>query len=244
MSKFSERFRQLKEEKQGMTLKELSLKLDITVPNLSYYMKGREPNYDTLIKIADYFGVTTDWLVGRTDEKDAKQSSIINEVEKQLVSRYNDNKLQDEKKDLYLNNQEGFYQSLSELYWLYQTNLNLKQLKDFNNYFDIFFRALNYYLELVNHFVVLPISYANSELIANLLTNARIATDIMASSLRMALHDYTRQYLDLNKDDFSEDEYKSITRLFNVVFINQQIHYSTNELKQSLDHLLNNWYTL
>ena len=71
MSKFSERFRILK-EKSEMTLKELSTVLEISVPNLSYYMKGREPSYDILIKIADYFDVTIDWLVGRTDN----QSSV------------------------------------------------------------------------------------------------------------------------------------------------------------------------
>lgn len=63
MSEFSNRFRQLKEE-SGLVLKDLSEKLGITVPNLSYYMKGREPSYDILIKIAKYFNVTTDWLVG------------------------------------------------------------------------------------------------------------------------------------------------------------------------------------
>ena len=63
MSEFSNRFRQLKDE-SGLALKDLSEKLDISVPNLSYYMKGREPSYDILIRIAKYFNVTTDWLVG------------------------------------------------------------------------------------------------------------------------------------------------------------------------------------
>lgn len=67
MSEFSNRFRQLKDE-SGMTLKEISSVLDITVPNLSYYMKGREPDYDTLIKIAQYFNVSVDWMIGnKTD---------------------------------------------------------------------------------------------------------------------------------------------------------------------------------
>lgn len=67
MSEFSNRFRQLKDE-SGMTLKEISSELDITVPNLSYYMKGREPDYDTLIRIAQYFNVSVDWMVGnKTD---------------------------------------------------------------------------------------------------------------------------------------------------------------------------------
>lgn len=30
----------------------------------------REPNFSTLVALADYFGVTTDYLLGRTDEPD------------------------------------------------------------------------------------------------------------------------------------------------------------------------------
>ena len=81
MSKFSERFRALK-DKSEMTLKELSNALDISVPNLSYYMKGREPSYDILISIADYFDVTIDWLVGRETNM-SKIEDINNELFKE-----------------------------------------------------------------------------------------------------------------------------------------------------------------
>lgn len=76
MSKFNERFRELKEDRK-ITLKQLSETLNITVPNLSYYMKMREPNYDTLIKIADYFDVTTDWLIGRCEKRKIMQEGGI-----------------------------------------------------------------------------------------------------------------------------------------------------------------------
>ena len=75
MSQFSERFRQLKDEK-GVTLKEISEALNISSPNLSYYMKGREPNYDVLIQIADYFKVTTDWLIGHDINIDGQTDYI------------------------------------------------------------------------------------------------------------------------------------------------------------------------
>ena len=81
MSKFSERFRALK-DKSEMTLKELSNALDISVPNLSYYMKGREPSYDILISIADYFNVTVDWLIGRETDM-SKIEDINNELFKE-----------------------------------------------------------------------------------------------------------------------------------------------------------------
>ena len=81
MSKFSERFRLLK-DKSEMTLKELSNALDISVPNLSYYMKGREPSYDILISIADYFDVTVDLLIGRETDM-SKIEDINNELFKE-----------------------------------------------------------------------------------------------------------------------------------------------------------------
>lgn len=98
MSKFSERFRALKDESE-LTLKELSTALDISIPNLSYYMKGREPNYDTLIRIANYFNVTTDWLVGNDTEHNISQQDLINlRMENKMLS----NKIA-EIKNIYLN---------------------------------------------------------------------------------------------------------------------------------------------
>ena len=114
MSEFSDRFRMLKDE-SGATLKELSEKLDITVPNLSYYMKGREPSYDILIKIADYFNVTTDWLIGRTNERDTTQSSIISDIEKQLKLDDKD-KLSGKRRESFLNQQYSLYNTMVDMY--------------------------------------------------------------------------------------------------------------------------------
>ena len=97
MSKFSERFRALKDESE-LTLKELSAVLDISIPNLSYYMKGREPNYDILIRIANYFNVTTDWLVGNDTEHNISQQDLINlRMENKMLS----NKIVEIKKHLF-----------------------------------------------------------------------------------------------------------------------------------------------
>ena len=84
MSEFSNRFKQLKEE-SGLTLKDLSEKLNISSPNLSYYMNGREPNYDILIRIADYFHVTIDWLVGRTQTRSSVFESLDKEIKETLI---------------------------------------------------------------------------------------------------------------------------------------------------------------
>lgn len=53
---------------KGDTQNDLAKYLDITRPAYSAYENNRrEPDYDTLLKIADYYGVTTDYLLGRTE---------------------------------------------------------------------------------------------------------------------------------------------------------------------------------
>ena len=61
-------------------------------------MKGREPNYDTLIRIANYFNVTTDWLVGNDTEYNISQQDLINlRMENKMLS----NKIAEIKKHLF-----------------------------------------------------------------------------------------------------------------------------------------------
>lgn len=143
MSKFSERFRQLKEEKQGMTLKELSAQLDISVPNLSYYMKGREPNYDTLIKIADYFNVTVDWLVGRTDARNPSSSDTLSDVENRLGLQDND-KISNEALKYYLSIQDMMLDVLDNVYIMLLRFYGDKSFDIFFKQFQMYFLAFLY----------------------------------------------------------------------------------------------------
>lgn len=66
---FGERLKNLRESK-GLKQTELAEKLNLTSAALSQYEKGvREPNSEMLKKIADYFDVSTDFLLGRIDVK-------------------------------------------------------------------------------------------------------------------------------------------------------------------------------
>lgn len=83
---FSERLRLLREEK-GLKQSDLADYLGVSIQNVSYYERGREPNYDTLNKIADFFKVSTDYLTGRSDLKSldeaiklSKTNDLINDV--------------------------------------------------------------------------------------------------------------------------------------------------------------------
>lgn len=120
MSEFSNRFRQLKEE-ANLTLKELSQALDITAPNLSYYMKGREPSYDILIKIADYFDVTTDWLIGRIDARDTENISTIEMIEQKLSNISDYKQLTGKSKEYYLQIQYLILDILENVYLIYSS---------------------------------------------------------------------------------------------------------------------------
>nr|DAS08152.1 MAG TPA: repressor protein [Caudoviricetes sp.] len=53
-------------EKQGISLNTLEEKLELGKNSL-YGLKRNQPSAERLQQIADYFGVSTDYLLGRTD---------------------------------------------------------------------------------------------------------------------------------------------------------------------------------
>lgn len=53
---------------QGLSVRELGNKLNIG-PTTLYKWKSQTPKSDILIKVADYFNVSTDYLLGRSDDK-------------------------------------------------------------------------------------------------------------------------------------------------------------------------------
>ena len=65
--KFYERLKELREEKD-LTQKALADKLKVNFRTISTWENGtRKPDIDMLIKIAKYFGVHTDYLLGLED---------------------------------------------------------------------------------------------------------------------------------------------------------------------------------
>ena len=61
---FSERLRYLI-DCEDIKIKVLAPKLNLAASTLGNYAQGtREPDFETLVRIADYFGVTTDYLLG------------------------------------------------------------------------------------------------------------------------------------------------------------------------------------
>ena len=69
MVKFAERLQTLRKEK-GMTQREMAELMQMQLRSYQHYEGGdRRPDYEGLIALADYFGVSTDYLLGRSDQR-------------------------------------------------------------------------------------------------------------------------------------------------------------------------------
>ncbi|MGG3210594.1 helix-turn-helix transcriptional regulator [Geobacillus stearothermophilus] len=74
-----DRLRKLRQEKK-LTQEELGKKINVTKVSISGYENGnRTPDTETLQKLADFFNVTTDYLLGRTDDPTPPEQDDIPE---------------------------------------------------------------------------------------------------------------------------------------------------------------------
>ena len=81
--KFGELLARLRKEK-GILQKEVATYLNVTVATISNYEKGvHSPDYETLVKLADFFDVSTDYLLQRTNYR-----ASINTLNKKLIVNY------------------------------------------------------------------------------------------------------------------------------------------------------------
>ncbi len=66
---FNQRLVQLREE-NNLTQKKLAEIIHMNNRTINHYETGiREPDFDTLIMLADFFDVSTDYLLGRTEKR-------------------------------------------------------------------------------------------------------------------------------------------------------------------------------
>ena len=68
--KLGENIRRYRQE-AGLSLRELADMVDVTYSTLSHYENGlREPRLDFVVKFCDYYGVSADFILGRTERRD------------------------------------------------------------------------------------------------------------------------------------------------------------------------------
>ena len=66
--KFSDRVRTLREAR-GLSINDLAQEISLSKATVGHWETGlRLPSLEVIDALADYFGVSTDYLLGRTDE--------------------------------------------------------------------------------------------------------------------------------------------------------------------------------
>jgi len=96
-----ERLKKLRKEKR-ITQEELGKKVNVTKVSISGYENGnRNPDTETLQKLADFFDVTTDYLLGRTDKPNS-----VNKDEDEFQKFINDPELERWHRELPQNDEE------------------------------------------------------------------------------------------------------------------------------------------
>ncbi len=107
---FSIRLETLLEEK-NITQKQLAFDLHIASSTINDYIKNyREPDFGMLVRLAQYFDVCTDYLLGLSDEKKPAPSSL-DPAETKLIHLYRS--LIPERREMLIE-QANFYRSLPE----------------------------------------------------------------------------------------------------------------------------------
>ena len=67
MNILSERLKELRKEK-NLTLKQVAISIQMPLTSYANYEQGtREPSIETLKKLCDFYDVSADYLIGRSD---------------------------------------------------------------------------------------------------------------------------------------------------------------------------------
>lgn len=89
---FGENFKKLRKSR-NLTQKEMGAKIGLSKAVVSKYENGMGyPTYDVLIRIAQYFGVTTDYLLGVASGKTVDVSTLTDsqiDTIHQLIAEFN-----------------------------------------------------------------------------------------------------------------------------------------------------------
>lgn len=102
---FSERLKKLRNEKR-LSQKELAKELKMSQQTIAKWENNQStPNPEMIVKIADFFDISTDYLLGRTNE-----DISIDKIPKQKIRNFNYNRLQE-----LVKNKDSSLEELAEL---------------------------------------------------------------------------------------------------------------------------------
>ena len=69
---FSEKIRQLRKDRH-LTQAEVAKEVGLSARGYQDLELGAKPRYDALLHIADFYDVSVDWLMGRTDTREVNR---------------------------------------------------------------------------------------------------------------------------------------------------------------------------
>ena len=106
--KFAEMLRQLIED-SDISQKTLAGEINLSPSTLANYVQGtRNPDYDTLMAIAGYFHVTTDYLLGfQRTKADAAQETMLLQIFRSLSPEQRETYLEQGKAFLRVNRKDA-----------------------------------------------------------------------------------------------------------------------------------------
>ncbi|WP_411678724.1 helix-turn-helix domain-containing protein [Clostridium thailandense] len=152
---FKERLKELREAK-GLTQSQLSKELNIGRASVSNYELGsRIPDIDILVRMSEYFDVTTDYLSGRSNFKQVMQEMYFSKDEKVFLSNINSSLDSKSIEEHIIKEINYFKKFLLSLFGAYEHNLTIELsfvksvhllysiYLDFNNKTNSFFENIN-----------------------------------------------------------------------------------------------------
>lgn len=101
MDLLSTRLKKLREDKNLMQ-KEVASYLNITTSAYGFYEQGkRSPTPEILSKLADYFNVSSDYILGRTDIRNYTENEKVDSKKNELLkAKFNKDNLELSKKEI------------------------------------------------------------------------------------------------------------------------------------------------
>lgn len=73
-------------EENKISQQKLANELKVSQSTVGMWENGKnKPEFDTLIKIADYFNVSVDYLLGKSENKNKPADENISELDKELI---------------------------------------------------------------------------------------------------------------------------------------------------------------
>jgi transcriptional regulator with XRE-family HTH domain len=175
MSKFPEILRRLRIS-ENLKQTDIAKEIGMSVQSYSAYENNREPSYDLLVKLADRFNVSTDYLLGRTEFRNTAEEISLKcdsgshedgSPDVLSISLYREIKACAEKARFFYKEKMRTDEGTSELLFCFDEKIR-DDVALFNEVFDILinYRDFSDRDAAIKAFVV---GSANSELIARVI---------------------------------------------------------------------------